>query len=595
MRCFFPAMFHSLTRWSCAIALLLIVLAAPAWSVTFTINGVDETRIKENIRLHLNNLKVEPALLVDPFWQDELKAVVSKAVEPYGYYNSNTDISVVDGENVVLAVSLDTPLTVSHVTREIIGAGRDDPAFRAKFNAFPLSKGDVLVQPVYETFKSAMFNYALSNGYFDYYWQATRLDLVREQREANILLIAQSGPRYRFGKLRIIGEDKSLPILERLRTFEEGEPYTAAKLTAFNRELNQSGYFTRVIARPVVSDADGLNVPIEVSVQHRPRDTFDVGVGAATDTGPRIRLGWDRPWVNSRGHSVSADLFLSAPEQSVAADYRIPMKNITHDYLSFQAGYQFVEYSNTATESETLSLSAHRYWQKQASPWQQDASVTYLREDYLQGLNPRTTTTLIMPGYGIRYRQKDNDLSIDNGEYIALLAQVGRDNLGSDINILKGVAEGAFIRTFNDVHRISLRGELGAIKTSDFDRVPASIRFFAGGDRSIRGFAYRDIAPKDTIINPATGETSLDPIGGKYLTTASIEYAYRFADNWRIAAFTDAGTASDSLSADFSYGVGTGVHWLSPIGPVRIYIARGFPADGDKTWRLHLILGPEIL
>ena len=98
-----------------------------------------------------------------------------------------------------------------------------------------------------------MFNYALSHGYFDFFWQATRLDLVREEKQANILLIAQSGPQYHFGDVKIVGDDKAKAIIKRLMPFKPGEPYSSSTLSDFNRSLNQSGYFSRVIARPVVS------------------------------------------------------------------------------------------------------------------------------------------------------------------------------------------------------------------------------------------------------------------------------------------------------------------------------------------------------
>ena len=571
----------------------LILLPLNVNAISYSIKGVKQDAIKDNIRLHLNNLDVETALLDDPFWQDEVKSTISTAVEPFGYYNSDAEITIDGNDKVVVTVTLNSPLIVANVTREIIGKGRDDPAFRQRFNGFSLKQGDVLHQPTYTSFKSSMFNYALSHGYFDFHWQATRLDLVRENKEANILLIAQSGPQYQFGPLIFVGEDKAKDIIQRLAPFSEGEPYSSAALTDFNRKLNQSGYFNRVIARPVVSEAEGLLVPIEVSLAHRPKDAFNVSVGAATDTGPRVRLGWERPWVNDKGHSVSADIFISAPEQSITADYRIPRRNITRDYVSIEAGYQFIDYTNTSIESETLSLSAHRYWQYDESPWQHDFSITYLQETYNEGDEIDTTTSLIMPGYAINYLEKDNDLLINFARYFKFSTQVGRDNAGSDINIVKSFAEGMFIHTLNENHRFTVRAEIGAIKANDFSQVPTSIRFYAGGDQSIRGFEYRDISPKDEVTDPETGETSIESIGGKYQATASVEYAYRVAENWRVAAFTDAGTATNDTSTSLTYSVGSGFHWLSPIGPVRVYVARGFSPD-ETTWRLHLMLGPEL-
>ena len=191
------------------------------------------------------------------------------------------------------------------------------------------------------------------------------------------------------------------------------------------------------------------------------------------------------------------------------------------------------------------------------------------------------------------YRDKDSELNINNGTYLQMLTQVGREGYGSDIDFAKAVVEGLVIRTFNDVHRITIRGEAGAIKTNSFDEVPTSLRFYAGGDKSIRGFEYREISPKAEVISPETGKLTTDSIGGKYLLTSSVEYAYQVADNWRVAAFFDAGTATNDTSTTLTYGIGPGVHWLSPIGPVRFYIARGFSPD-QNTWDIHIMLGPEL-
>ncbi|MBU2978391.1 autotransporter assembly complex family protein [Alteromonas sp. C1M14] len=574
------------------LAICAILFHATAWSIEADVEGVEQSEIEENIRLHLNNLDVETNALTDPYWQEEINRTVATAVEPFGYYNSQAKVEI-DDDTVIVHVNLDTPLIVANVTREIIGPGRADEAFHKQFNNFPLQQGDVLHQPEYESFKTSMFNYALSHGYFDFSWQATRLDLVREDREANILLIAQSGPQYQFGQLKLVGEDKSEAILERLKPFTEGEPYSSITLTNYNRRLNQSGYFSRVIARPVVSEAENLKVPVEITLVHKPKDSFNVGLGAATDTGPRLRLRWERPWVNSRGHSISSELFISSPEQSLTVDYRIPMQDITRDYLSIEAGYQFIEYSNSDTEAETFSVAAHRYWQESDSPWQRDGSLTYLKETYIQGSDDEQTTQLIMPGYALRYLDRDDRLNVTKGTYFQVFSQVGQEGLGSDIDIVKAVIEGGIIRTYKK-HWLMMRAEAGAIKTNDFDSVPASLRFFAGGDQSIRGFAYRDISPKDTVTNLETGEEESDvSVGGKYLATAGIEYAYRVAENWRAALFMDAGTATNDFDQDIAYGFGTGFHWLSPIGPVRVYAARGI-SDYENSWRIHFMIGPAL-
>lgn len=578
------------TVWVWVLGSLFWWFLTPAMALDFEIKGVEQDNLKDNIRLHLKSLNISQDALNDPFWQEEVASTVATAVQPFGYYNSQATVTLSQDDEAIVNVTLDTPLKVANVTREIIGPARADKAFRETFNSFALTPGDVMLQPVYDSFKNRMFNYALSHGYFDFKWQATRLDLVRDTCEANILLIAQSGPQYQFGELEYVGDDKARAIISRLRPFSVGEAYSSAKLTEFNRQLNQSGYFNRVIARPVVSRAQDKKVPIEVTLAHKPRDNFNVGLGAATDTGPRMRLKWERPWVNDAGHSASAELFISEPEQSVTADYLVPMGDIKNDYLKYEAGYQFLDYESTGTESETLSVSLHRIVKASDSPWQNDYSVTYLREQYKVEENPSQTTQLLMPGYALQYLTKNDSLNITRGSYLRTSVQVGREAAGSDIDIVKAGIEGRFIRTYGK-HRLMLRGELGAIDTSSFDDVPASVRYYAGGDQSVRGFGYREIGPEGELFNPVTG--ALGEAGGKYLATAGVEYAYEVIPNWRAAIFTDIGTATNDFDEDPALGIGPGVHWLSPIGPVRLYIARGF-SEQEKTWRIHFMLGPEL-
>ncbi|GEA09723.1 autotransporter assembly complex family protein [Alteromonas sp. KUL49] len=573
---------------------LLFLPAIAAEKLSYVVQGVDNEEVRNNIALHLASVDITEDQIGDPFWQDELSKTIEKAVEPYGYYNSKTEFELDGPTELALTVSLNSPLRVANITREIIGEGRQDPDFKATYDAFPLKKGDVLLQPRYSAYKTSMFNYALEHGYFDFFWQATRLDLVREDREANILLIAQSGARYQFGELVIVGDDKASDIINRLRNFTAGEPYNGNRLREFNRILNKSGYFDRVIARPVVSNADGLLVPIEVSVTHKPKDKFDVSLGAATDTGARVRLGWERPWVNSKGHSITSDIFVSQPEQAVSVGYRIPMKNTTDDSVKIEGGYQFIDYANTGFESETLSIAAHRYWRPDNSEWQHDGSITLLRETYDQIQLTNNTTLLAMPGYAITHKRKDDDLNINQGHYINMFVQGGSADLGSDIDFFRAQASALYINTYHQVHRISVRGTLGALYTNDFDKVPASLRFYAGGDQSIRGFDFREISPIENVLDPNTGESISASVGGKYLMNASVEYTYAIAEQWRIALFTDAGTASNSIDTDLTFSVGTGAHWISPIGPVRLYFAVGFPPDNGNTRQFHLMLGPEI-
>ena len=118
----------------------------------------------------------------------------------------------------------------------------------------------------------------------------------------------------------------------------------------------------------------------------------------------------------------------------------------------------------------------------------------------------------------------------------------------------------------------------------NFDALPPELRFFAGGDRSIRGFDYQQIGETNS-----TGGV----IGGRYLTIASAEYEHYFLPNWGAAVFVDAG---DAYTSDFNMNVATGVglRWRSPIGVIRIDVATPIVTQLEKSVRLHIVIGPDL-
>src|SRR5690606_9543527 len=118
-------------------------------------------------------------------------------------------------------------------------------------------------------------------------------------------------------------------------------------------------------------------------------------------------------------------------------------------------------------------------------------------------------------------------------------------------------------------------------RIDEFSELPASLRFFAGGDQSVRGYRYNSLGPTD-----ASGEV----IGGRKLLVGSLEYEHRIRGGWSAAVFYDAGNALEDYGDSLARGAGFGVRWLSPIGQVRIDLASALSEDGNP-WRLHLNIG----
>ncbi len=114
--------------------------------------------------------------------------------------------------------------------------------------------------------------------------------------------------------------------------------------------------------------------------------------------------------------------------------------------------------------------------------------------------------------------------------------------------------------------------------------MPPSLRYFAGGDQSVRGYDYQSLSPTNS---------DGDRIGGRYQFAASVEYQFSLTERWRIAAFADQGNAFNDLELPtLKQSVGVGVRWVSPVGPIRVDLAH--PLDGDQGVRLHFSMGPEL-
>ena len=129
-----------------------------------------------------------------------------------------------------------------------------------------------------------------------------------------------------------------------------------------------------------------------------------------------------------------------------------------------------------------------------------------------------------------------------------------------------------------------MRADIGWLTTEQFRQLPPSIRFFAGGDRSIRGYDYQALGP----VNE-----NGDVTGGNSLLVGSVELEYRFLEKWAGAVFFDAGNAFDDFSGRVATGTGFGARWISPVGMVRVDVGFGLQKEGNPV-RLHLSIGPDF-
>ncbi|MDO6692305.1 autotransporter assembly complex family protein [Aliiglaciecola sp. 3_MG-2023] len=554
------------------------------------LKGAEDGDLETNIAAHLSTLSApgDCSLSIDEKITIENK--VTEAGRAFGYYNlsiESIDLNSTEKcSSLELSIKSGPQVKITQVDVIVTGEGKDDEVFKSIINKFPIKKGDKLIHSKYKAAKSKFDSAALNRGFFDSKFITSEIKVDVETNSAQIRIEYQTGPRYQFGKLKIPDDERASELITQVLPFKEGDPYLASTLGEFNQSLGQTDYFKQVVARPLLDEAEQYKVPIEVVAVSRPRDIFDVGLGGATDTGPRVTLGWQRPWVNSRGHSMSANIYVSEPKQTATVKYKIPVEDPLNNYVSAQFGVQSI-YDND-TNSDTISLALQRHWTGEDNEWNKIAFVRLEQSRFQQAETPQQTTTLLIPGFTLSRHRSRGGLDVNWGDMQQLTIETASDAVISDINLARVTFQTKWLRSFGE-HRFLLRAEVGALSTNDFEQVPSDLRYFTGGDQSVRGFAYQSLAPRQIDEDGEEGEL----LGAKYLNVASLEYSYPVADDWRAAIFTDVGGASNDPLEELAYSIGVGASWMSPVGPIRVYLASGH-GDYGNSIRLHLAMGPAL-
>jgi translocation and assembly module TamA len=159
----------------------------------------------------------------------------------------------------------------------------------------------------------------------------------------------------------------------------------------------------------------------------------------------------------------------------------------------------------------------------------------------------------------------------------------------SDVTFVRLDAGAKAIQSLTPRMRLIARGDVGKVFTNNFRTLPPSIRFFTGGDQSIRGYRFAELAPRDPAGNV---------IGGRVVVAASLETDYRFLERWAVAAFTDVGDATEAFTLHLRQAVGIGVRWISPIGLLRVDAAYTLNPPsyltGTRRLHFHLVVGPDL-
>lgn len=497
--------------------------------------------------------------------------------------------------SVTITVELGEPVTVRRANIAIEGEGGKDKYLREDLGEFRPQTGEVFDHTLYETSKTRITRRLAERGYFDADFVSREVAVTRAEQAADIDLVWDSGARYDIGAVTVEQTPRRIirdSLIQRLIYWEEGSYYHQGKLDRLRESLARLDYFAGIDIQPHPENAVDGRVPVTVALTPAKRSIYSAGLSWGTDSGAGVRLGLERRYLNDRGHKLLSQIDWAEKRKTATVQYRIPAFTWLDGWYTVST--QFYDEQSDYLDTRKIELVGSRSGEVNAR-LNAVAAIHALRERwaFVEPTNGDTAVvynyaTFLYPSLRGDYIDADNRIFPRNGIGLTLELRGGLSGLGSDASFLQAWGVGRWYRGMGPRNRLILRGEAGYTFTNGLVDMPPSLRFFAGGDRSIRGYGYREVGPTDV-----TSKGKKYALGAKNVLTGTVEFEHYFTDEWGAAAFVDGGDAFNEENPDFHTGIGLGLRWRSPVGPVRLDIAHGLYSP-DSQYEIYLNIGADL-
>lgn len=508
---------------------------------------------------------------------------VAALMEAEGFYSPSIAVSLERGgeqPTVRVRVEPGAPVRVADVKLEFRGAIAADaagekPSLEALRERWPLKAGEVFRHGAWEDAKRATLRALLVERFPAARIVSSRASVDPATLRADLELVIDSGPPYRFGATEIHGLQRyPASTVRNLDPIVPGAGYRQSALFEFQTRLQNSGYFDSArVEAPTESAAPG-GVPVVVTVVEAKRKRLGLGAGVSSDTGVRGQIEYQDNNIAGRGLRLLAGLKLDRTAQSASVTLSPPVRaDGAHDSI----GASLTTSDLQGEETSSFALDAKRT--RIVGRIERSVGLQYETQSRQVAGVPTDHNQALLPYTGWALRNVDSLLAPQRGYVLKLQLGAAAEHLLSDRSFARGYAKWTGFYPLGTRSTLILRAEAGAVLAGGRDGIPSDYLFRAGGDQSVRGYAYQSlgVAEGDAVV------------GGRLLGVASAELVRWLTPTWGAAVFYDVGDAADtrqSFSAREGYGVGA--RWRSPVGPVNLDLAYGRQSD---EYRIHFALG----
>jgi translocation and assembly module TamA len=519
----------------------------------------------------LANVKAYLSQIEKPQHAQQAPDLIRKALQPFGYFKPHIQTSAQDKNNFIYTVDPGPVLRITKINLQATGPGAGDPKLQELLKNFPLKVGLPLETAAYDKAKQLLFNTAEQQGYIAAQFTTHEIAIDRKRYTAIITLQLDTGTRYYFGAIHFSKTPYDENFLRRYLPFKSGDPYSTVQLFNLQNSLSNSGYFQQATVEPVHAQTQQQQVPVAVTVTPIAAQLYKLGIGYGTDTGPRALAGADWRRVTDTGHRFSTQVQVSAVQSVLQALYTIPGDKPATDKYTINGS--IIE--NRLDQGESLTKQLGVAAINTQGDWQRTLALNEQFERFQFTGQAAQSSTLLIPSVTWIYLHADDPIYAHEGQRFSFRVQGSDQALLSSTRFIQGEAQEKYIHSFTEDSRIILRGDVGYTGVQNLQTFPLSLRFYAGGTQSMRGYDYQSIGP------------------GRYLAVASAEYQHKLFGNFSGAIFYDWGNAFDNYPIAPQRSTGVGLVWNSPLGPMELTVAESNGALGH-TAKIQFMMGPDF-
>lgn len=524
-----------------------------------------------------------------PALRARLDEEVQAILRSLGYYSGRVH-SGGDADRVELRVEAGPRVTVAASEVRVEGPASQERGIRWFVRSrWLLPEGSFFTSGDWERGKRGLVDALNQRGYLRARIVSSDARVDPVLTSAQLEVVIDSGPQIAFDGVEITGlERHDARIVNDLRPFRPGDPYTFDGMLMFEARLRDSGYFSGVSVVPdlqaLEDDPDRRSVPLLVDVSEYQARRAVFGVGYSSEQGVRGQVGFEHRNLFGRSWQLESSLIAEQRRQRLFTNVRTPIEASGHFY---GFGGRIEQLDAAGERARRSNVYVGRGKRSMDIEWfaslQMQAEDRKLRGDEEDEPIEYRAHALVL-GYSWNLRRLDSRVLPGRGYTVSTQISGARRGLASNRSFVR--VYGRAMRFFRMPWRgplagdtLILLGELGWVVAGSRHDIPSENLFRAGGPQTIRGYSYQSLGVRERGAI----------VGGRYLGVASAEYQRRLTESLAAAVFYDLGNAVDEVR-DFRAvsGYGVGLRWRTPVGPLKLDLAYG---DAVRRWRLHFSVG----